>query len=359
MFVVNQPIVNQPFSLYAVSSRTMALRDLLQSLAVILGPPTLILAHQHNSATSYRVSKITNHRETEENRIKEVLDTDDQLASKLQAGDLVVFDRDCFKCAASPLACLGCYSQKLNLVPGKRFDHVGVIISNPFHSIHFKAAFNSTAMDKQEKGSKYAPYVLEISSGAGVRVTPFVDRVKVSSSKGILILPLSAPGERRGEINFLDDDDDDDDDDENRKLSSKEENAVKMKTSLAQSLEKFAIQSMAESQNLSSSVSSLVLLGSFKALISKQFASDSAFDAMTKNTIPANPSAFFVLQALQRGGAGCLDEFSTDLTYKIGTSDLLRDQDLGNETTTNQRGESSESKILRPGWRFNKCFIVR
>ena len=120
-------------------------------------------------------------------------DTYDYLISeKCQAGDVILFDRRCERCVASPWAALACLAAK-NLLGGPcQYDHCGIVVPGYIKT----------------KADRFDPTNLLLleATPSGVVAFPLKQRLEQSASHSILLLQVCSPGERRrdGEDNASD-----------------------------------------------------------------------------------------------------------------------------------------------------------
>ena len=120
-------------------------------------------------------------------RIPNVQTVDDIMIDKCLPGDVVLFDRRCYKCAASPLAALSCTINKKALcnitssmnyhraVEAGNYDHVGVIVPGR---------------------NEFDPLEILEATPSGIVSRPLLTRIEMSQSRTITVLPMSIPTER-------------------------------------------------------------------------------------------------------------------------------------------------------------------
>ena len=258
-----------------------------------------------------------------------LLSIDDLTSNNLNNGDVLLFSRDCKRCADSPFAALGCYFQQKALSKTQdskhTYDHAAIIVPNP--------------KTKGQTGTE--PYVMEAVSNGGVVMRPFKERIGMSRSKAILLLPLNTPGERR----------EGDDISEGTIEESKSEVRLKKiqdqhrnkKNILLEASE--SLTSTTSNESYESMHNSLTLAGGVASIL--------GIKAGTRYyPAPLSPSCFLVVRALQAAGIA-----TTQLGDKMGMnadcSTLIRDTENGSND-----GEKRSIK-LRPGYRFGGSLFVR
>ena len=130
-------------------------------------------------------------------RIPNVQSIDDLLVEKCKAGDVILFDRRCHKCANGPIAAFNCVLGKALLCNEKskttdigNFEHAGIIV--PGYASNNKAQ----TMDPSNL------LVLEATPSQGIVARPLLRRLELSQSRTILLLPLASPGERRNDEHY-------------------------------------------------------------------------------------------------------------------------------------------------------------
>ena len=257
---------------------------------------------------------------------------DDLLMEKVMPGDILLFDRRCHLCQ-TPLAALACLSnQKFlvgddnndynnygnNAVMGNnsgRFDHVGVVVPHP----------DKDSMNDPDP----EPYLLEYTPQDGIVARPLLERVELSRSRSILLLPLSLPGERRGrgDSSSLDD--------SNVNLTTQQSELIREKMNERLNNFRANYENMKGIQNMHSTLSLFGSLAYWLGLHEKF------------SFLPVNPSSFFAVSAMQEAGVALNVEQRAALNAKA--EDFLRDH----------RFQETESVRLRPGFRFMKPFAVR
>ena len=227
------------------------MNPLLKNSLLLFSPPLLISTYQYTSATSSKKVRIASYLETEANRIKEVDDVYDSISNYVKPGDLVVFDRKCSQCS-TPLSAISCAVKKWGR---GGWDHVGVIVENPF--IVKGDGERKPPPPKEEPllpTTKYSPYLLEFTSSQGISCRPLLERIKISSSKSISVLPISAPGERRAEFQGGSEEDEEDDEDTDKFMSALDKNklrlAKKNKAELAERLKTEAVNILTTNEKL-------------------------------------------------------------------------------------------------------------
>lgn len=166
--------------LWARSERQAALDRFTERRANKMGPAALALAMGGGVVDPYDAM---------------ILDHD------IQAGDVLVFDRRCERCAASPWAAVACFAAKHCLLvhPSQspssssgavRLDHVGLVVpgySTNTNNINTTNA--NTILDPTN-------LLLMEATPSGIVARPLQARLELSASSGILLIPLSCPGEQ-------------------------------------------------------------------------------------------------------------------------------------------------------------------
>mmetsp|Transcript_1263 Transcript_1263/g.1927 ORF Transcript_1263/g.1927 Transcript_1263/m.1927 type:complete len:306 (-) Transcript_1263:69-986(-) len=252
-------------------------------------------------------------------RVPNVQTVDDLLIEKCQPGDIIIFDRRCQKCAASPVAAFSCLLGKTFLCDDDKkkgikkvdigsFEHCGIVVPGLFTK-------KSQALDP-------ANLLLLEATPSGVLARPLLTRLEMAQSRTVLLLPLATPGERRH----------DDDYEPTQKTK-------RLQDHLNKSLAKFRDTWVEESkkQNYQAAHSTLGIIGAFAYATGLQKTSKS----------PVSPSAFLVTSALMESGAGL--NLSDRTAFETKVEDFLRDH----------RFNENDAVRLRPGWRFLSPVIMR
>ena len=266
------------------------------------------------------------HKKSEEVRTKvrvpNVQTVDDLMIEKCQPGDIVLFDRRCYKCAAGPLAAFSCIlgksflcdddekSGNKKMIDIGKFEHVGVVV--PGYS-----------KNKAERIDPSNLLLLEATAGEGVVARPLLQRLEMSQSRTVLLLPLASPGERRNDNSY-----------------EPTIKTLKVQEHLSKGLIKFRDTWIAESkkQNYSSAHSMIGIFGSLGYITG----------LYKTSKLPVSPSAFLAVSALMESGAGL--NLNDRVSFESRPEDFLRDY----------RFHSGDDSIrLRPGWRFLTPIIMR
>ena len=267
-------------------------------------------------------------------RVPNVQTIDDLMIEKCQPGDIILFDRRCYKCAAGPSAALSCILGKQFLCDddssssssskhnknGKnrkiadigKVEHVGIVV--PGYS-----------KNKAEANDPSNLLLLEATAGEGVVARPLLQRLEMSQSRSVVLLPLASPGERRN------------DDDDTYEASPK---TIKMQNHLNKGLIKFRDAWVMESkkQNYAMAHSIMGIFGSIGY----------ATGLYKASRTPVSPSTFIAVSALMESGAGL--NLSERTAFEARAEDFWRDY----------RFCSGDDVIrLRPGWRFLAPVVMR
>lgn len=287
-------------------------------LGAALLVPSLPIGAWYYTATQDR------HRNSEDVRTKvripNVQTVDDLMVEKCQPGDIILFDRRCYKCATGPLAAFSCTLGKTFLCDeGKsakkmvdigKFEHVGIVVPG----------YNKNKADALDPSNLL---LLEATPGEGVVARPLLTRLEMSQSRTVLLLPLASPGERRNDDTY--------------EASAKTE---KLQHHLSKGLIKFRDAWVSESkkQNYASGHSMIGIFGSLGY----------ATGLYKTSKVPVSPSAFVAVSALMESGAGL--NIKERSSFECRAEDFLRDY----------RFSSGDDAIrLRPGWRFLTPVVMR
>lgn len=272
-------------------------------------------------------------------RIPGVQDVLDQIIQdKCEPGDVVLFDRRCETCAASPWAALACLVSRAALCDDKsvktvsegRFDHIGIIVPGYIKS----------------KADMYDPsnlLLLEATASEGIVARPLKSRLEHSQARSIILVPLQVPGERRNAIGETDDDDDDSAKSASTtsrrgkaaaasKQSAQALSAARTRAHLEKELKQFRDRwvDLGKDQKYHWMHSTLTLGGAVVAAL--------GLEAYASG--PVSPAAWLTLMGLQQGAA------ATNLDVKqrlhVIPEDFLRHPSLHDDRAVR----------LRPGWRF-------
>mmetsp|Transcript_27030 Transcript_27030/g.31448 ORF Transcript_27030/g.31448 Transcript_27030/m.31448 type:complete len:311 (+) Transcript_27030:68-1000(+) len=294
----------------------------LTKFGVSLLIPSIPIGAWYISAINDRKTKIEEVRTKV--RVPNIQTIDDLMIEKCQPGDIVLFDRRCHKCAAGPLAAFSCMLGKKilcdendkNNITNKKivdigtFEHVGIVV--PGHYVK-----KSDMLDPSNL------LLLEATSSDGIVARPLLQRLEMSQSRSVLLLPLASPGERR-----------------NDELYEPTAKTKRLQEHMNKALIKFRDTWVNESkkQNYASAHSTLGIIGSIGY----------ATGLHKTSKAPISPSSFLVVNALMESGAGL--NLSERAAFEARVEDFLRDY----------RFCSGEDVIrLRPGWRFLSPIIMR
>lgn len=276
-----------------------------------------------------------------------VSDTYDYLiAEKCQAGDVLLFDRRCERCAASPWAALACAAAKLCLtsattddrnirsVDRGRYDHAGLIVPAAGGLVH--DSDNNNQRDEAYNYDAADPNSLLLleATPQGIVARPLKDRLEQTTAHSVLLLQLCSPGEQRNNaVGGGGDDDDNNTEKENEKETTPAQKAVnRAREHVERELATFRDRYLqAGRDNHYAYLHSTVTLGGALAHWT---------GLHQYNAGPVSPSAFLVLSGLQRAAAA--PALSDRETRAVKVEDFLRDY----------RFTERDAVRLRPGWRF-------
>lgn len=262
-------------------------------------------------------------------RVPNVQTIDDLMIEKCQPGDVILFDRRCYKCASSPLAAFSCLLSKAFLcdngsnssdkssrkIVDGTFDHVGIVV--PGYQYHNKT--NSSNL-----------LLLEATSGEGVVARPLLQRLEMSQSRTVLLLQLASPGERRNDDNY-----------------EPTVKTIQLHNHFCKQLCKFRDSWVKESerQNYNHAHSMIGIFGSLGYVLGLHKTSK----------LPISPASFLVVSALMESGAGLNTNLSERVKFESRPENFLRDYRFYGG------GNHDENDVirLRPGWRFLTPVILR
>ncbi len=256
-------------------------------------------------------------------RVPNVQTIDDLMIEKCQPGDIILFDRRCYKCAAGPSAAFACVLGKQFLCDDEstskrnrktadigKVEHVGVVV--PGYSSNKAEALDPSNL-----------LLLEATAGEGVVARPLLQRLEMSQSRSVVLLPLASPGERRNDDSY--------------EPSPK---TVKIQDHLNKGLVKFRDAWVGESKKQNYAYAHSIM-GIFGAI-------GFATGLYKTSKTPVSPSAFLAVAALMESGAGL--NLSERAAFEARAEDFLRDYRFCN-------GE--DVVRLRPGWRFLTPVVMR
>jgi hypothetical protein len=120
------------------------------------------------------------------------------ITEKIQAGDVILFDRRCERCASGPWAALSCIVSKqlltsksgndkyIKSIDTGRYDHIGLVVPGYIKS----------------RADEYDPtnLLLMEATASGIVARPLKERLELSSSHSVVLLQLASPGEQRNKI---------------------------------------------------------------------------------------------------------------------------------------------------------------
>jgi hypothetical protein len=238
-------------------------------------------------------------------------DTYDYLITeKFQPGDVLVFDRRCEHCAASPWSALSCIVGRYLLtnpndsyrsVDEGRFDHIGLVVPG-----YIK---NRADIDDPTN------LLLLEATPSGIVAHPLKERLERSASRSILLLQLACPGERRNS-------------DDEDPLALVERTRQHVDRELRQFRDRWV--ELAAGQNYKWIHSTVGLGGALLYGLGLQ----------DYSTGPVSPSAYLVLLGLFKAAAAQNINEKENRALKV--EDFLRDH----------RFVEKNAVRLRPGWRF-------
>ena len=292
-------------------------------MAATLILPSIPIGIWYNTAVQDRRSKTEEVRTRV--RVPNVQTVDDLLIEKCQPGDIVLFDRRCYKCANGPMAAFSCVLGKTFLCDGNEnnstkkkgvrsvdvgtFEHCGIVVPG------------TKAASKQQSYDPSNLLLLE-ATPSGVVARPLLSRLEMTQSRTVLLLPLASPGERRNDDNY--------------EPTAK---TKRMQQHLQKSLMKFRDTWLEQSrkQNYQSAHSTLGIIGAIGYAL--------GLDKISK--APVSPSAWLVTQALMESGAGL--NLNDRAAMEVKVEDFLRDH----------RFQEKDTVRLRPGWRLLSPVVMR
>jgi len=246
-------------------------------------------------------------------RVPNIQTIDELMIEKCKPGDILLFDRRCYKCAAGPLAALSCLMAKSFLCDEERqknssaisgFEHVGIVVPG----------YENKVSDRYDPSNLL---LLEATASEGIVARPLLQRLEMTQSRSVLLLRLASPGEQRNDPSY------------EPSLSTQ-----RLHKHVHTALEKFRDTWITESkkQRYEWSHSSLGIFGALGY----------AMGLSKISPLPISPSAWLVLKALQESGVAMNLTERTALETKV--EDFLKDYRFS---------EDEESSVrLRPGWKF-------
>jgi hypothetical protein len=251
-------------------------------------------------------------------RVPNIQTVDDLLIEKCQPGDVILFDRRCHRCAASPIAAFSCILGKTFLCDSDKkgvkkidigsFDHCGIVVPGLYKT-------KAVALDPSN-------LLLLEATPNGVVARPLLNRLEMTQSRTVLLLPLATPAERRNDEDY-----------------EPTQKTKRLQNQLNKSLAKFRDNWIEESkkQSYQGAHSTLGIIGAL--------AYATGLQETTKS--PISPSAWLVTSALMESGAGL--KLSDRTAFETKPEDFLRDH----------RFNENDVVRLRPGWRFLLPVVMR
>jgi hypothetical protein len=273
------------------------------------------------------------------------MDTYDYIITeKIQAGDILLFDRRCERCAASPWAALACLVSKncLALPPStlgdhgavaaaalNRYDHVGLVVPGHIHK-------RSDAWDPTN-------LLLMEATPSGIVARPLKERLEQSASQSILLLQLACPGEQRSPASSSSNNNKRGDS-SNSPSSSTVASVERTRSHVERELQRFRDAWLRASvAQQYSAIHSTVTLGgalAYRMLGASHAAQQLASLGHKNSTLVIHPASYLVVSGLQAAAAA--PSLSDVESRAVKPGDFLRDYRLTEEHVVR----------LRPGWRF-------
>jgi len=289
-------------------------RKVLTRMAAIVVVPTLPVVIWYKIALNDR----QDHSEQVRTKVRvpNVQTVDDLLVEKCQAGDVLLFDRRWEKCAAGPLAALACLLGR-------------AILCNDTDPLQTRSVevgkFDHCVPGYEEEGIPYDPsnlLLLEATASGGIAARPILDRLEMSQSRSVILLPLHVPGDNRNNMDY-----------EAPEKTQKLHDYIEKK--LSDFRDKWTKNS--KSQNYANFHSILSVLG----ILGYSLGLKDVWRA------PISPSAWVVVSALQVAGVG--EKLTDRSVMETKVEDFLRDH----------RFQNDESVCLRPGFKFLPPVMMR
>ncbi|GKY93036.1 hypothetical protein MPSEU_000271900 [Mayamaea pseudoterrestris] len=256
-------------------------------------------------------------------------DRNDILIQRMQPGDVLLFDRNCSKCASGPWAALACLVGRAFLcddnkaanrsVDHGKFDHIGIVV--PGYIRHRADEYDPTNL------------LLLEATPSGIVARPLQDRLECTQSRSIIFLPLCSPGEVRHNVYTVDEDAD------SESEPDQTPSVVKTRAHITTQLTRFRDRwiDLGKEKKYANFHSTVALGGAFSyALGLHKWAGG-----------PVSPSAYLVLLGLQQAAVAQNINEKDNLSVKV--EDFLRDY----------RVEETNAVRLRPGFRFLAPISVR
>jgi hypothetical protein len=257
------------------------------------------------------------------------------IENRCRAGDVVLFDRRCHRCAASPWAALSCYAAKrlLDRDGDAPYDHVGVLV--PGDGAPPPGGEKGEKKDPSSFGGGPPPpehnLLLLEATPSGIVARPLKERLELSSSREVALLQLCSPGEDRS-VGAQQQKDGGGGGDVVVK-TSRQLQVERTRQHVERELIRFRDQWLeaGRRQHYEWMHSTLTLGGAvllYAAGLSRFLAG------------PVSPAAYFVSEALQKAAAA--PALPVKEQYQIQPAHFLNDY----------RWQEQNSVRLRPGWRF-------
>jgi hypothetical protein len=279
-------------------------------------------------------------------------DTFDMIIStKCLPGDVLLFDRKCEKCCASPWASFSCFAAKAILctssssssgdkymksVESGSYDHIGLIVPG---------YVNTTA-------DKYDPMNLLLleATPSGIVARPLKERIEQSASRSILLVQLNTPGEERQKVGKDYDEYDDDDSNYSRSRKKKKRggggaSGIDDRSSRQIAIDRTRVYIDKELAHFRDSIIKAGAKQQYKYLHSTVALGGAlAYGLNLVERVnmngPISPSAYVVLRGLQK--AAVAPDLNEKENQRIKVEDYLRDHKF----------QEKNAVRLRPGFRF-------
>ena len=259
------------------------------------------------------------------------------ITEKIQAGDVLLFDRRCERCASSPWSALACLvSQQflsgnsgndnyIRSIDTGRYNHIGLVVPGYIRT----------------RSDEYDPINLLLleATPMGIVARPLKERLELSTSHSVILLQLASPGEQRNRMA------------DSPSTSSTNNTATESQSSqqilvtrtrehVVKELKRYRDTwvSLGTQYNYQYLHSTLTIGGAITYALGLYdlFQSSSTFSIKG----PVSPSAYLVLSGLQQAAAA--PSITDQENFKIKPEDFLRDYRLTEQNAVR----------LRPGWRF-------
>lgn len=196
--------------------------------------------------------------------------------------------------------------------------------SNTFIDTNFSIGLIVPGFVKHESDAYDASnlLVLEATSSEGIVARPLLNRLEMTASRTVILLPLHVPGDQRNDVDF-----------------EPPDNTKRMKAYLDNQLAAYRDTwlDVSKTQKYHRVHSILSIFGALGYLTGLQKTSK----------LPVSPSAWMVVQGLQSAGAA--EHMSERTAMETTPEDFLRDH----------RFRDDDCVRLRPGWKFLPAVTMR